>query len=405
MSSALVGLADELMVNVRDPTVLRKLGSTMENIISLAQGSATSSAGSGDDAPEAYLAEEKAEYPSPQRRSILISTDPKSHGSYRTPLSSYIEDVPLPTPSHNIFGNGWFDMVATTFTQSPSQDLATSCADHIFAFRLVQANLELAYHAMVGTPGVPPGLYLHLCSFALRYHTREQLLFNTRWYLGPGLRYLHRLGNASFASKPLVGGVFQPGSSWVEKGSTSRAGHGDEEAPLVGVLSEFVDSDAVADTLNPILNPPVSKCASEHPDEHPFINAIAVEQYLKNRGFRNLGAEYLELDLSPSAGNNIDSVTCLTHAATDAAALREYASRILRQDCAHRNLWLGPGPMELGTFFPPVAQKTLPIRSNVVRVSQQQLMMNLVSISLCLAGGPGYRRAFLDGAIAASIVP
>jgi hypothetical protein len=249
------------------------------------------------------------------------------------------------TSGTNVFGNGWFGRVATSFTDAQHLRLPPSSA-FPFAAQLVQTTLQIAYRELAEAP--PPPLF----AYSLRHHDRAELLFNIRWFLGPGSAEVHRLGGVSFATSASAA-VFA------------------EARGRIGDLSLAVDVDAVQDLV---------ERTEALALEEPFLNANTVEMYLRQKGIRYLDAgQAAETRASGTSDPLGDAARGLAEASVPPSSTS-----------APRNLF------SFDAFFPE--------REPVAALSKHLLLRNLADISVCLASGPGYRRTHLDQAIAASVV-
>ncbi len=97
------------------------------------------------------------------------------------------------------------------------------------------------------------------------------------------------------------------------------------------------------------------------------MNANSVEAYLRDRGVRYLGSDVMEV---PSPAEGINPTHPSDFFSFDSFFLAEGSTR----------------------------------RPKSLHISQTRLMRNLVDISVCLASGPGYRKAMIDSAIQASVI-
>ncbi|KAH8899179.1 hypothetical protein GQ53DRAFT_741274 [Thozetella sp. PMI_491] len=279
-------------------------------------------------------------------------------------------DIPL---SPNIFGNGWLDRIPALM-RDPDLSHLPGADVHPLGIKLVRIVHRIAYYGLSGSLGIPPDVIQRLFGYSLRYHTKEELLFNARWFLGPGSHELYRLANASFFS-----------------GRSTRVALSAARAEL-NLLDPAVERDAVQDFGT----------VSSDDDliaAHPFLNAAEVDTYLRGMGVRAAGADIMELAIpkrepeSPGSGD----------------AGRIQIGRQLEDDMGGG----GEDLFGLVEYFDAsdkiatmgsATEEHAATRGATMKVSRCQLMKNLVCISVCLASGPGFRRAWIDQALAAAAV-
>ncbi|KAK0719366.1 hypothetical protein B0H67DRAFT_572975, partial [Lasiosphaeris hirsuta] len=290
MSSAFLGLADNMLQSsavIRDRDLMQKLGKTTENIINLAR----SLEGENDehDTPSPTPAEQNTgsdmamatsppAWPDPPTFPLIFP--PPADASYQLHWSAAGPSDPVPALLNpNIFGNGWFDQVATSYTALPPLTPSPpSTADNPLGFKIIHTTLQVIYHALFGSPHPPTvtnDTARRVFAYSLRYHSRDEILFNIRWFLGPGYLEMYRLGNISFSGGPFAQ-VF---------------GAAVAEEKRIGELDPAVDADAFRE---------VGPAAGEA----SYVNANAVEMYLWDRGVRfDGGRDVTEVSLDEVAGD------------------------------------------------------------------------------------------------------
>ena len=221
-----------------------------------------------------------------------------------------------------------------------------------FAFRLVHTTLQMAHNALAGSPLMPPDTARRIFLYSLRHHSRAELLFNIRWFLGPGYLEMYRLGNVSYATSSFAS-VFQD------------ARHN------IGDLNLAVDVDAVQDLV-------IRTHSLTLVD--PFLNANDVELYLRGKGIKHPDSG----DIAAVRG---DGAASLTSNSTPRSA--EVPVLLASANLQHHLF-------NFDAFFPDTEP--------TVVISQNLLLKNLTDISVCLASDPGYPRGLHDQAIAASVI-
>jgi hypothetical protein len=193
--------------------------------------------------------------------------------------------------------------------------------------------------------------------YALKLHPRDELLFNIRWFLGPGQREAYRLGRTRFQ-------VLEAQDN--------------EGFPT---LSPSVDFDALSD-----IQTQKTHSSSMH---QTLLNASGVEDYLLRRRVRRIAQDVLEVDLEKRDNYH------------EAQAEIGFT---MKSDLINADV-----------FFPSVSQEggsvaPMPIQgapaTQTVRFSESTFMRFLATqASHCLAYGPGYRRDRLHDLIEAAALP
>lgn len=321
--------------------------------------------------------------------------------------------------SKNVFGNGWLNQAPMPFVQLNDHRRLDETNTSPFSHKLLQHTLNIAYQALSGSPDIPIEHTMGMFEFALSLHDKEELLFNLRWFLGPGSQEMIRLASVSFVnfSKDHVstGPVLLPAVD-VYAWKTMTVSHGtSQEAPV-----------------------------------RPFVNAQEVERYLHEKGARFLDSDTIEILLPHDISTSGMSFENVSHADANIpsfpSSLRATAPRDLVMDKgptrgsqysghdAH-STWFHPEssrsgvPSGLWDFFSmnalfgepakpfgPIVPSPLAKPANeqadyegtlanaTYRLRASVLFRNLASISLCLTNGPGYNQKYIDQAIGSAII-
>jgi hypothetical protein len=399
MSSAILGFTDDMLVSdtvLKDPGLMDKLGRAMRDIVTVAkeaeEANIESPVRSSDEGQKPLALEkevvEVGEAGRPQDCSsgpIPFSTNNELVTSsdsldrllgYVAPESFSKQDNPKLSFESNIFGNGWGDRVATAFLDLPTGP-QPGFDDFPLGFKIIHSTLQLAYHALFGSPNMPPGAARRLFGYSLRYHPRDEILFNIRWFLGPGYLEMYRLGNISYG-----------GGNFAHVFKAAAREH-------IGELNLAVDADALQNE------------GVGDPQNSPFMNANAVEGYLRSRGIRYINADVVELSMPQRHLHYSDQLSDTSPLNVDGGVGGQ--SNIL----SNADQW---DFLSFGTFFPgstatsnanngvTAPRTAVPANErSVVRIPQALLMRKLVDISVCLANGPGYRRDLIEDAILAAV--
>lgn len=128
-----------------------------------------------------------------------VSTSPSQQRQPSRPPQSQDEPPYFPTPTRNLFGNGWFDFSPPN--SPPIDEPITTGSDSqplTFGLRLIHTNLQVAYHTLISDPTLSTPLIRQMFKYALLYHTREEILRNLRWFLTQGPSVQKYLGRAVF---------------------------------------------------------------------------------------------------------------------------------------------------------------------------------------------------------------
>lgn len=195
--------------------------------------------------------------------------DTKWHDPYQPswtstgPGSSHCSSTtraPVLLPSSNIFGNSWSSQIPTAaieFRKSSQFTQLESPSDDSIALKILQTTLNVAYCSLVHDFHEPGAVARQMFRYALLAHNKDELLFNLRWFLGPGYLEIHHLGHASFGD---IQGH--------EGRLNSLPGH----------------------TLRPKFDFYVEQIHA-----HLFLNAFDIEAYFQRKGARFLNAHTVEI--------------------------------------------------------------------------------------------------------------
>jgi hypothetical protein len=178
-----------------------------------------------------------------------------------------------------IFGNGWFGLKPSL---SHYSFRGASRDDHegTFALKLLQTTLNLAYLSLLESSGDPASVAMRICRFALLYHSREEILFNLRWFLGPGYLAIPSLSRAIFGFDHTL-------SVQHLNAMASR-----NEAKI---FSPFVDAQALVEAPSKL-------------PRHAFMNAWDIEEYLRSKGAAHFDHDVLQIRVQwPGDAERIDN--------------------------------------------------------------------------------------------------
>ncbi|KAH8896469.1 hypothetical protein GQ53DRAFT_761365 [Thozetella sp. PMI_491] len=249
----------------------------------------------------------------------------------------------------NVFGNGWADP-PNLFTRSLQVPYKTHTPDSL-AIRLIQFSFAMIHDSLLYDYGNPHSLCGTVLAFALARHTREEMLYTSRWYLGPGLPNISRLAGVSGRDKT------------IDDPNTSHFPH---------VLDSQIDTDALSAVTG--CSPPPGSSV-----DHCFMNATQIEDYLMQQNVKYIHPDILEI------------------ASAHAPTVRAQAS-FLNSDVFFPGERSTPAPEPAGPGAPSMPG------DGITRISLTLLYTRLTQVSRCLSNGPGFPIELVDWAITGSIV-
>ncbi|KKP00114.1 hypothetical protein THAR02_07795 [Trichoderma harzianum] len=252
--------------------------------------------------------------------------------------------------SANVFGNGWMQ-VPRVLESLNSHGSVNQSRQISMSLMLVSSALYYAYRSLLGSFDSSNSIF----RYALNNHPREELLFNLRWFLGPGNGELYRLASATFNTLPL---------NWPSE---------------VPSLQPMIDSEIISD---------VNGLAPNHPaNEGAFLNADQVTSYLNLESLRYVRDDVLELIIDDSNYGGFGS-----------GLSGEYSK-------------ISASFLNADLFFPSAAGErssrddiSMAMRKSSIFISKSALFKNVSSIALCLSYGIGFRKDYLERALLASII-
>ncbi|PON27768.1 hypothetical protein TGAM01_v203536 [Trichoderma gamsii] len=252
--------------------------------------------------------------------------------------------------SENVFGNGWMQIprVVESLNLHGSVNQSRQVS---MSLMVVSSSLYYAYHSLLESFDSSNTIF----RYALNIHTREELLFNLRWFLGPGNGEMYRLASATFNTLPL---------NWPSE---------------VPSLQPMINSEIISD---------VDGLGPNHPaNEGAFLNADQVTSYLNLESLRYVRDDVLELIIDDSIYSGFGS---------------GLSGEYFKNPSCFLNADL---------FFPSATggrssrdNISMAMRKSSIFISKSALFKNVSNISLCLSYGPGFRKDYLEGALSASII-
>lgn len=352
---------------IADPSLMEELGRTTENIADLAR--------SLDDGQESETSPAAEVHTPEAATATMIASLPVDtiHPISAGPSTGSLI-IRAPSLNINIFGNGWFGQVASNFPHLAECTVAPlpNVSDFPLAMKIIIATIQIGYHALFETIQLPGDssrmIANRVFNYSLRYHSAEEIMFNLRWFLGPGQQEMHRLGNISFVTGPFA-------HIYREALKSHRR---------VGEFVPAIDDDAFREVV------PARGAVSESvvmTEEDAYVNANAVERYLWEKGIWFVGND----DIVEVPASVVESMPARGAAAPVGS----------RQGGRSR----APKPWDFFNFNNVfVGDRPPSSKALSVRVSQTKLLRSLVGTAVCLASGPGYERRLIDEAIKAAVV-
>ncbi|KAL7945473.1 hypothetical protein V8C42DRAFT_323250 [Trichoderma barbatum] len=295
-----------------------------------------------------------------QQVSALPLWNPQNSGNlwnlldqFDSPPSLFPELSGSPT---NVMGNGWTSDLPFSYTAYLGQTAGRPIAQSMSTL-IIQGTLYYVYYLLLEANDASfDDAAKEIFRYALKLHSRDELLFNIRWFLGPGQPEAYRLGRTGFEILDAQ----------------------DEAFPT---LSPSVDSDALSD-----IQTQKTHSSSIH---NTLINASGVEAYLLRHGIRRITHDVLEIDLDQREN--------------------------YRQTQPETSFMTKPNLINANVFFPAVPRggnRTAAIptpeapTTRTLRFSQTSFIRFLAThASHCLAYGPGYRKDRLPDLIEAAALP
>lgn len=268
--------------------------------------------------------------------------------------SSFPELTGTPT---NVLGNAWAQDLPFSYTATLGQVVGHPVAQSM-STRIIQATLYYVYYILLeANDPLCSDAAKNIFRYALKLHSRDQLLFNLRWFLGPGQREAYRLGMTGF----------QVLNAQDNKGLRS--------------LSPAVDSNALSDIQTPKRH--------SYSLQQSLLNASGVEAYLLHHGLRRITQDVLEIDLEQRDNSR-------------EAQMETNSTR--KPNLINANVFFPAAPQR-GSRVTPVLTQRAPIK-RTVRFSESTFIRFLATqASHCLAYGPGYRKDRLPELIKAASLP
>lgn len=359
------------------PDLTRRLHTTAKRFVKVARIANEEPASEGKDRAE--FVETEGKFPTYER--ILD----KSHETESTvgPSRSTKAHRTQPLENHfhlskNILGNGWFDQVPSIHRNrnspwNPEKDS--------LAMNLLRQTLASAYNNLLNNASHSNRSFRS----ALKFHSPEELLFNLRWFLGPGVSSLRSLAPPIFGFRGSV--VWEAGKVLPRRFGPAQILHPEVDLSAFGELGG---------------------------DEGGMVmNADGVETYLRSKGAFYFDRDVVCMDLGEYRKPGLGAL-----GADGQQRSWETSSRIPREDelilpmlpvsstqhTVHPDrLFPHAVPHATESIAYPASEPTAPAH-RYITLSVSIFIQELSQLALCLGNGPGFVQYAIDQAILASVV-
>ncbi|KAL2065040.1 hypothetical protein VTL71DRAFT_4180 [Oculimacula yallundae] len=403
MSNIFLDLSDSMIQSDAihlEPNLGQDLASATSRFITLAKSAVGDSDNTADVVPDVSETSSNRDKTLSQPISGTftgLKNDRRKFSLSPAPNIQILEDfnpVPETLLRKEIFGNGWFGSQPGLVSQLSPANVDLNRLDNSFGMKLLQTTLSVADESLMDIRGETGKNTFY---YALKYHTREQLLFTLRWFLGPGIRTLRALGSAVF-------------------GFTSALSLQYLEAVNSGldpkILNPLVDAQALVEVQRKL---PIS----------PYFNAFTVEDYMVSKGAYHMDEDVMFLRMvdddlpgqawsdttiqyhsTPVAANAEGLTTYMPTLATDGAYGGRATSNITLDRRLPNGGWGGilridDTQIEKASANVGTDPTTQPSSMNTKfrTVSVPLLLQSLAKRGQCLGTGPGYLSTSVDTAI------
>jgi hypothetical protein len=263
---------------------------------------------------------------------------------------------------NNPFGNGWFGRVPEIAgARNPPSSFDTSS----LAIKLLLQTVTSSYYALL-TPNPHSS---HIFRFALLFHTREEILSNLRWFLGPGIKSLKSLA-------PPVFGITES-ITWESVEAPPKL-YGPKQ-----ILDPMVDIEALMS------------------EEGVFLNADGVEGYLRASGvvWRNGDIARMEVNRPKQAHPRINSLEDTSSDVSPVKRQKLMPTPVVQNLFNFTALLPGNDQRRSGMDFASDYSY-----SRYVTLSSDTFIQHLGQFGVCLGNGPGYTPSAIERAIESSVI-
>ncbi len=234
----------------------------------------------------------------------------------------------------NVFTNGWLSTLPLPYTSSAARGVQGGFFGHDLTNRIVHSTLFYVYHILHDSENSSSGLANEIFNHSLKAHSREELLYNIRWFLGPGQGEMHRLSTAGTVELPTLNPIVDVGA--------------------LGSIGPHTESDMT---------------------HRHLLTAHGVEEYLTSRMVRRVDEDTLEIWGAADADGAYED--------QPADLVKSASSNFFNMDLFF--------PSTPSRSEQEVAPRQVPLDLPTVRFSESIFLRGLANSSLCLTYGPSYR--------------
>ncbi|KAK1856371.1 hypothetical protein CCHR01_00942 [Colletotrichum chrysophilum] len=172
----------------------------------------------------------------------------------------------------NIFGNGWMMLLPPMANISSHEFSQRKALDSPFSLQVALTALRAGYDTLLETKDTTQAAIQQTFGHVLQFRTREEILFNLRWYLGPGIGEIDQVALVSF---------------------NNRSASQFEKHILRNYIPDKQNEGESGGTGNP-----------NGDEEQPVCNANDVAKWIRQRTVMEVDDDTLELNLNPSSAKS-----------------------------------------------------------------------------------------------------
>lgn len=246
----------------------------------------------------------------------------------------------------NIFGNGWMMLLPPMANISSHEFSQRKALDSPFSLQIALTALRAGYEALIETKDTSQAAIQQTFGHVLQFRTREEILFNLRWYLGPGMGEIHQVALVSFNNRS---------ASQFEK----------------HLLRNYITDEPNQGELGGAENP-------NDDEEQPVCNANDVAKWIRQRTVREVDDDTLELDLNPSSAKSKAVKEAATYMSHGLLRLPDSSS----DESGDEDAWM----------------------KRSVFISKSLFLRAISNVAFCLYLGPAFGKLKLEDVVKVSIV-
>ncbi|EQB43751.1 hypothetical protein CGLO_17569 [Colletotrichum gloeosporioides Cg-14] len=246
----------------------------------------------------------------------------------------------------NIFGNGWMMLLPPMANISSHEFSQRKALDSPFSLQVALTALRAGYDALLETKDISQAAIQQTFGHVLQFRTREEILFNLRWYLGPGIGEIDRVALVSF---------------------NNRSATQFEKHILRNYIADEQNEGESGGTGNP-----------NDDEEQPVCNANDVAKWIRQRTVMEVDDDTLELNLNPRS--------------TRSKAIQEAAS------------YMSHGLLRLPDSSSDESGDEDAWMKESILISKSLFLRAISNVAFCLYLGPAFGKLKLEDVVKVSIV-